>query len=1046
MGTISKTISRLGVVGISLRLTASSLGQTNPAIATIALPAEQVSREFAQRSWKKQDGLPDNEVQSLLQTRDGFLWIGTRRGLVRFDGMKFLVFDHLNTPAIVNDDCLSLTEDLKGNLWIATGDGLLRFRNGEFMRYTRKDGLAYQVGEVKDRTPFIYADRRGRVWVKTLFLDSIEAGSLRHFGREEGLEHPGLTALHEDSSGTLWAAGSGYCYRFNEEDRRFEVEPDSQRQRITPVAMANDFCGGLWSLCDLGKRGVWIYRFRQSHWEPYWRFAAGSQNYFLNIDRNGDMWTATLYGGLDRFHEGIFTRYSFPKDPSSDRARCFRADPEGNLWFGTELGGLHCWKPRAFSAHNVGDGQADDNTWTICEARDGSVWIGTENGLSHFKDGRFHNFTKSDGLAGDKVRSVAEDAEGSIWVGTSSGLSVIRDGVAKPFEFPHAQEKDKTRVVLPATDGTLWLGTVEGLFRYHDGAWATYRTTNGLANNDVRALCEDHAGNLWVGTAGGGFQRYCDGKFTTWTTTNGVSNNSVWAFHADKDGVLWVGTESGLNRFVGDKFTVFTTREGLPADLVNEILEDDFGNLWVSHDHGIYRVRKQELDDVAVGRVTQVQAVSYDETDGLPSNETNGQKSYPAGCRTRDGRLWFPTTKGVTVIDPKMCVRDAVAPQAVVEQVRVDGEVVHDRTAPPATAARAARPKNANPQNEVNSPGATPEPLCLPPGSGRVLEFRFTAPVFTAPEKASFRYRLRGLDDRWIEAGTRRDAFFTRLHPGDYEFQVRAADHHGVWGETGGIFSFRITPFFYQKGWFIVGCILCGCSAIITLVLWRIRSLRQRHQLQQGAAIAEERARIAKDLHDGLGADLTRLTMLADLASGEANAPGAEHARKLSQTSRSATRELKEMIWIANPANDSVTGLVSRLAQNAEEFLSDAGIKCRLELAPNLPKHPLSLEQRRNLLLVTREALNNIFKHAGATVVRLRASASDDELELEIEDNGRGFDLNAARPDGLGLNSMRERVDNLGGRFVLESQPGLGTKMMIRLKLRHGTGDFKKHS
>lgn len=317
-----------------------------------------------------------------------------------------------------------------------------------------------------------------------------------------------------------------------------------------------------------------------------------------------------------------------------------------------------------------------------------------------------------------------------------------------------------------------------------------------------------------------------------------------------------------------------------------------------------------------------------------------------------------------------------------------------------------------------------------------MLEFRYTANTFTAPEKARFKYRLRGLNDHWVEAGTRREAYFSDLRPGNYRFEVIAANHHGVWQEQGASFAFHVAPFIHQTWWFYV---LCGCGVIglVTgVVAWRWRELRKIHRLEQQTAITAERSRIAKDLHDGLGADLTRLTMLADLASGEPGSSGGEHARKLSQTSREAARELKEMIWIANPANDSVEGLVSRICQTAEDFLRDARIKCRLDIAPHLPEEPLSLEQRRNLLLVAREALNNVVKHAGATEVCLRASGGDDgRLGLEIADNGRGFDPRTARPDGLGLNSMRKRIENLGGTFTLESQPGRGTKIKIELKL-----------
>lgn len=326
-------------------------------------------------------------------------------------------------------------------------------------------------------------------------------------------------------------------------------------------------------------------------------------------------------------------------------------------------------------------------------------------------------------------------------------------------------------------------------------------------------------------------------------------------------------------------------------------------------------------------------------------------------------------------------------------------------------------------------------PLQLPPGSGRVLEFRFTAPVFTAPEKASFRYRLRGVDDRWIEAGSRREAYFTRLRPGAYAFEVMAANHRGVWGGQNGSFSFSIQPYFYQTWWFYLVAALGTIGLLGAVIAWRLRLLKASHHLQQQSAIADERARIAKDLHDGLGADLTRLTLLADLASGESAAGVGEHARKLSQTSRAAARELKELIWVANPAHDTVESLVARIGQTAEDFLGDARIRCRLDFASQLPSDALSLDQRRNLLLVVREALNNIIKHATATEVRIRAGTSGGALQLAIADNGRGFDLATARAGGLGLTSMKRRVESSGGQFEITSHPGGGTEIRITLQL-----------
>lgn len=518
-----------------------------------------------------------------------------------------------------------------------------------------------------------------------------------------------------------------------------------------------------------------------------------------------------------------------------------------------------------------------------------------------------------------------------------------------------------------------------------------------------------------------------------------MSNDSAWALHEDGDGVIWIGTESGLNRLQDGQITVFTTREGLPVNLVNYILEDNLDRLWVSHDHGIYWMHRSELNDVAAGRATSVRCVAYDESDGLLSLETNGQISNPAGCKTRDGRLWFPTTQGVAVIDPGKVALDGVLPLTAIEQVRANGQLIFDTGPRDSERTGSTQPTqdqthgDKTPTEDSQLPTAVHQ---LAAGSARVLEFHFTANTFVAPKSARFKYRMVGLDENWIEAGTRREAYFTDLRPGDYQFEVIAANHHGVWQESGATFAFRLAPFIYQTWWFYVGCGGAISLLLASIVVWRLRELRKIHRLEQQAAITGERARIAKDLHDGLGADLTRLTLLADLASGESGASGSEHLKKLSKSSREAVRELKELIWIANPTNDTVESLVSRICQSAEDFLCDAKIKCRLDIAPRLPGQPLSLDQRRNLLLAAREALNNVVKHSAATEVCIRANGDDDGLQLSIEDNGNGFDLATARPDGLGLSSMRRRVENLGGTFHLESRPNAGTKITIQISLK----------
>jgi ligand-binding sensor domain-containing protein/signal transduction histidine kinase len=1030
----------LGSVALSL-VTAFCL--LSPSVTVGQTNRLSMTDEFIPRVYSKEQGLPDEQVRAILQTHDGYLWVATRRGLARFDGLRFTVFDHLKAPGTQFDDCSSLAEGLEDSLWIGTRIGVLqKIGNACTARLGKRFGY-----------PCICPSRFGGCWLGSpdFGFGRIHGAELTDFHRKSGSPASVVFALEEDEKSGLWVGTFSGLLRYDIKSGRLgTVNSGEDFARLPVIGLCRGLNANLWVLfanrqsdgnwygtkawLACLKDGVWVRRPKLDR--PDITFDLRST--FLMQDRSGNLWLPSNGGGLNRFRNGKFTFCAFSGAPEKDYALCVQEDRKGNLWVGTEHSGLLRLKPRGISTYTTADGLPNDNIWTICEAADGGVWIGTDGGFCQFKDGKFTTFTKKDGLSNNRVRSLAVDRSGTVWIGTGDKLNELHQGKLTQTVFQYRPERTKIRVVLAGREDTLWMGNIDGLHRLQKGTWTTYATTNGLANNDVRALLEDHAGNLWIGTAGGGVQRLRDDKFTTFSITNGLSSNMAWALHEDEDGVLWIGTDHGLNRLQNGQVTVFTKREGLPDDLVNCILEDDFGRLWIGHDHGIYWVKKQELDDVAAGRAKSVHCVSYDEADGLISRETNGQVSNPAGCKTHDGRLWFPTTKGVAIIDPRKVETDALPPLTAVEQVRANGRVIFDtgprRAEPVNTAGHIQnQPPRSNGVSNSQKPSSADHHLAA--GSAHVLEVRYTANTFAAPERTWFKYRMVGLDDHWIDAGTEREAYFTDLPPGHYRFEVVAGNHHGVWQERGATFAFELAPFIYQTWWFYVLCGGAIAGLVAGVVAWRLRELRKIHRLQQQAAITAERARIAKDLHDGLGADLTRLTMLADMASSEPGAGGGEQLRKLSAFSRDAARELKEMIWIANPANDTVDSLVARICQSAEDFLRDARIRCRFELSPSLPQKRLSLDQRRNLLLMAREAVNNIVKHAGASEVCIRASGAGDSLELTIEDNGRGFDPGKVHQDGLGLNSMKRRIENLGGSFSLESRPGVGTRIMIKLKL-----------
>ena len=487
----------------------------------------------------------------------------------------------------------------------------------------------------------------------------------------------------------------------------------------------------------------------------------------LSLDPFGNAWMPAAMNGLYRLSRGQFEFVPMPHLVEADFPLCAIADRQGNLWVGTEVSGLQRWTPRKLITYTAQDGLADDNVRAAIEASDGTIWIGTDKGLTQFKNGRFTNLAL-DELNRNQVRALAEDSSGGVWVGALDGLACIRAGKPTSYRLPGEWFETKIRALCATRDGAVWVGTVLGLTRLKDGQRRKFTSADGLASQEVRALLEDHSGDLWIGTFGGGLNRLRDGKFTTFTATNGLSNNNVWALYEDSEGALWIGTQNGLTRLKDGVFTVFTTAQGLPENEVNSIVEDSFARLWISHEHGIYWVRKREFEEVASGRTSSVRAVRYTEADGLLSTETNGQQSNPGACRTRDGRLCFATPKGLVVIDPAQVSLDEVPPLTAIEQVRANGQVVFDNSGLVASAAAGAagvpsrNPSLAKPVEEGAGPHSSrPGNLRFPPGGARVLEFRYTANTFVAPEQARFRYRLLGVDRHWIDGGDpTRNAFY----------------------------------------------------------------------------------------------------------------------------------------------------------------------------------------------------------------------------------------------------------------------------------------------
>jgi ligand-binding sensor domain-containing protein/signal transduction histidine kinase len=984
--------------------------------------------------WQTDEGLPQSTVTSILQTRDGYLWLGTQNGLVRFDGIHFKVFNENNTPAIKNDRMARLFEDRQGTLWASGEQGeLLSLSNGRFTSY-----------EMPGKgTPFNYAremceDAEGHLWVVTCEWRLIRL-------KEEGFTVPSAdwnlegtqpAAVTSDQLGRVWVYTERELTTW--EKGKFQILCSETNEGNFHVNLCTSRGGGVWVAANNRLR-----KFDSGHWvTDLGAYAWGnSPIYDLYEDSRGQLWIATMGSGLFRYDSDGRILHLGKKDGlPTDFVRCVIEDREANMWVGMESGGLCRLRPITFQVLGVHQGLSSDQVTSVGESTDGSFWIALDGeGVDHvLDDGKVNHYDSRHGLMNGHVWSVLEDRRGWVWAGTWAGL-FRRE--ADGFTDLSEEVKIGSPVFAMYEDqqGGLWLGQqgFGGLTRLLGNEKKVIRIPGCSSSLDVRVIVQDSAENLWVGTENEGLYGCLRGQWVHFGRKEGLASNTIWSLYPEEDGTLWVGTcGGGLSRWHQGTVTTWTTRGGLVNDVICQIHEDGKGNLWLGSYNGVFRVNKQQLLECAANS-NLVQCVSYDKTDGLPSLECVGG-FQPSSLRSHDGHLWFPTVKGFAIVDPEQVPHNPFPPPVLIDGVAVGGNTLLPM-------GDAVEPENLKTGLEV-------------PAGGRRLEIKYTALSLTAPQKARFKYKLEGLETSWNEVGTKRSAEYSYVPPGHYRFHVIACNNDGVWNEEGVSLAVTVLPYFWQTGWFMTLAALTSLGSVAISVRYAVRRKLQRkiELIERERAIEAERGRIANDIHDDLGAGLTEIVILSELAQSPEGSPDTAHAdiRRVTDKARALARSLDEIVWAVNPENDKLDSFVSYACNFVHDYLKLARIRCRLDVPSTLPDIPLTADIRHNLFMVLKEALNNIVKHANASEVFIQIGVESTKFIITVRDNGKGFHLqptpetNAGPPPedtaranrGVrrnGLANMRRRMQTLNGHLKLQSQPGQGTQVELTVYLRH---------
>jgi ligand-binding sensor domain-containing protein/signal transduction histidine kinase len=973
----------------------------------------RVLGRYQQSIWQDRHGLPQNTITSMVRTRDGYMWLGTYEGAVRFDGVRFTVFDTSNTREFRSNWINAVLEDRQGRLWFGTDrGGLVRFAEGAFTRFGARDGLA------DDRVTVLHEDRSGTLWIGTRDhgLSRLRDGRFTTYTTDDGLPASRIKALAEDGDGNIWIGTSSGLARIRQgRVTRYPVKDGLPADDV--LALCWDKDGRLWIGTERGL--TWLDQGLSRG-----ATTAGVDDESVTAifqDREGSVWIGTREHGLYRFVGDRIASYGTRDGLPGDTVMAIYQDPDGALWVGTSANGLARFKDPRFHVISTEDGLVHDAVRGINEDSSGAIWIGSERGLSRLDRGLVTTFMTRQGLADDTVRSIAEDATGSIWIGTVRGLSRYRDGHFESWSTRDGLPNDVVVALLADGDGSLWIGTEQGLARFRQGRFAIFTTRDGLANNHVEALYQDRDGSLWIGTNNGGMSRFKDGRFTSWSTDDGLAHNRVIAFHEDDAGGLWIGTlGGGLTRFKHGAFTVVTTQHGLYDNLAFRILADDHRNLWMVCNRGIFRASVDALNAFADGKTRTVPSYVYGIADGMRSREGNG--GHPAGWKTRDGRLWFPTVAGVVIVDPGRQHVDP--PRIAIERITVDRQ-----------------------------PLSLADGVSIMPGQEN-LEIQYTALSWDRPDQITFKYRLEGFDREWVDAGRRRTAYYARLPPGAYTFQVMGDNGEGIWNTTGRRLAIVVQPAFYQTWWF--STVTAGAALALAATVWqhRMRQYRRAEEAQHVfsrrliASQEAERKRIAAELHDSLGQHLLMIKNRALLGSASPMADTASQSQfdEIAASAGHSLEEVRQIAYNLRPYHLDRLGLTQALAAMVESVAASSGMRLEARLTPIDRLFPKDAEI--TIFRIVQESLNNIVKHSHASLGIVTVSQQADVVTLTIEDNGTGFDvtdISTRRDAGFGLAGMTERVRMLGGVHRIDSVTGQGATVTITLPASTRTSDADRH-
>ena len=959
-----------------------------------ALDPHKRPTQYSRTTWTQQDGLPQDTIRTITQTADGYLWLGTDEGLARFDGYEFTIFSK-SDGALPSNSITALAATPDGSLWIGTSNGLTQYRNKMFHTFTTRSGLP------DDAIINLYVDHTGTLWIVAgIHLSRYHDGKFTNYAPGRDFPVTSVRWVREDQNRELVVGGFSGIVKMT--GGKFVTMIDSAGLGANILGgMAIDRQGDWWISGNLGL----LVRSPNGQIRKYDDHDGLPDIYVRAVlaDRDGNIWVGTN-GGLARFDGN--RAVPVPGDENLDReqVRCLFEDREGNLWVGANSG-LSRLRDDIFTVYGKSEGLPSDEPNTVFQDHLGRIWVGFHDaGLTLLSKSGNRKFTTLDGLPNNEIFSIHEMRDGDLLIGTRGGMVRMHGGKFTRFVPPDPLARLLVFDALEDSAGRIWLATPGGVSELRGREYRHVITQDEpLLVNAMVTLLEASDGALWAGSYGKGLWRIKGDDRRHFTMADGLSSDQIRSLDEDADGAIWIGTfGGGLNVYRDGRFQSFTAKDGLLSDNVSNV-SDDGQSLWLSTTRGICRIAKKQLREFAAHQRKTLEPVNYGLEDGLRSAQC--APIYPVGGgggRMADGAIWFTTSRGLAVFDPRTADRKQPAPVAHISEMLADERPVDLST-----------------------------PAQFEAGTRRV-QIRYTGIHLSAPEQVRYFYRLDGLEPQWIPAGSRRVQNYNSLRHGHYTFWIRAVLPGGPSSEQS--FAFEVLPHFYETWAFR----LLGAAALIAAA-WAVYQLRLRQIRFRFAIVLEERARLAREIHDTLAQGFVGISSQLDAVAmclPDETSPARKYLDMARRMARHSLTEARRSVMDLRAAALDGQDLASALESGTRIWTAGSGVELAVDVSGDRPALPQEVEQ--HLLRIAQEAVTNVLKHAGASRIAIKLHTEARKLYLRIVDNGRGFDQHgvfSSLGGHFGLIGMRERAERLGGELRLASQPGGGTEVEVTVPL-----------